>query len=164
MPVIKPMIDTPLHKATISSRSDGFTLIEILVAMLIMAIGVLGVAALQFKGLQYNQDAYFRTQINYLVFDLADRMRINQANAAEYATNLTDYVVPATAPSGCTETGTGAVGRANDLACWKRLLYNALPPGSTANINNDGSGLFTISIAWTDRENLTHTLDYTFQP
>jgi type IV pilus assembly protein PilV len=142
----------------------GFTLIEILIAMLVLAVGVLGIAALQYKGLQYNQDAYFRTQINYLVYDIADRMRLNQANAAEYAANLANYDVPTAAPAGCNHTGTGAVGRANDLACWKLQLYNNLPPGSNAKIINGGDGTYTVSVAWTDRENVTHTLAYTFQP
>lgn len=145
----------------VSTRAAGFTLIEILVAMLILAIGVLGIAALQYKGLQFNQDAYFRTQINYLAYDIADRMRLNQANAAQYANNLTDYQVPATAPSGCDES---AVSYTNDLACWKVELYNSLPPGSVADIASAGSGLYTITLSWTDRENSTHNVEYTFQP
>lgn len=147
-----------------TSKQNGFTLIEVLIAMLILAIGILGVAALQFKGMQYNTDAYFRSQINFLVYDIADRMRLNQANAGEYASNLTNYTVPGTRPTGCTQTGTGAVGRANDLACWQVQLYDALPPGSVANINNDGGGLYTVTITWTDRENSGHSIDYTFQP
>lgn len=146
------------------SLSKGFTLIEVLVAMLIIAIGVLGIAALQFKGLQYNQDAYFRTQVNYLAYDIADRMRLNQSNAATYASSLTNYSVPGTRPTGCTQTGTSAVGASNDLSCWKQQLYDAIPPGSIADIHNDGGGLYTVSISWTDREGSTHDVKYTFQP
>ena len=148
------------HMPTVA-RANGFTLIEILVAMLILAIGVLGIAALQYKGLQYNQDAYFRTQINYLAYDMADRMRLNQANAAQYASNVSDLEVPTTAPTGCDES---AVSYSNDIACWKVELYNALPPGSKANIDDAGSGLYTITLTWTDRENSTHNVEYTFQP
>jgi type IV pilus assembly protein PilV len=146
-----------------SSASSGFTLIEVLVAMLIIAIGVLGIAALQFKGLQYNQDAYFRTQVNFLAYDIADRMRLNKANAAAYASNLTSYNVPGTRPTGCTQTGTGAVGVTNDLACWKQQIYDAMPPGSLADINNDGAGQYTIKLSWTDREGNTHDVTYTFE-
>lgn len=144
--------------------SRGFTLIEVLVAMLIIAIGILGIAALQYKGLQYNQDAYFRTQVNFLAYDIADRMRLNKSNAGTYATNLTNYSIPGTRPTGCTETGTGAVGASNDLACWKQELYDALPPGSIADISDIGGGQYTISISWTDREGNTHDIKYTFQP
>ena len=57
---------------------------EILVTMLVMAVGLLGIAALQFKGLQYNHDAYVRSQVNFLAYDIADRIRLNRANAASY--------------------------------------------------------------------------------
>lgn len=145
-------------------RCRGFTLIEILVALLILAIGVLGIAALQFKGMQYNQDAYYRTQVNFLAYDIADRMRLNQDNAADYASNLTNYEVPSTAPGGCSHTGTGAVGVGNDLDCWRAMLHEALPPGSKADINNDGGGLYTVTLTWTDREGNDHDIEYTFQP
>jgi len=144
-------------------ESQGFTLIEVLVAMLIIAIGILGIAALQYKGLQYNQDAYFRTQVNFLAYDIADRMRLNKANAASYASNLSNYTVPATRPGGCTQTGSSAIGASNDLACWKQELYDALPPGSIADISSSG-GQYTISISWTDREGNTHDIKYTFEP
>lgn len=143
---------------------NGFTLLEVLIAMLILAIGVLGITALQFKGLQYNQDAYYRSQVNIIAYDIADRMRLNQANAATYATTITNWTVPATAPTGCDQTGTAAVGVANDLDCWKLQLYTALPPDSIANINNDGSGLYTVTLTWLDREGTSHAIEYTFQP
>ena len=162
-----------MHKMNTSSGSlnikspaaaAGFTLIEVLVAMFILAIGILGIAALQFKGLQYNQDAYARTQVNFLAYDIADRMRLNRANAGSYA--MSTYTVPATDPGGCNQTGTSAVGVANDIACWKGQLYQSLAPGSTAKIVNNGSGLFTVTLAWVDRENAGSfkTLNYTFQP
>ena len=136
--------------------SKGFTLIEVLVAMLIIAIGILGIAALQYKGMQYNQDAYFRTQVNYLAYDMADRIRLNKNNVATYAANVTNYSVPATRPTGCTQTGSGAVGATNDIACWKQEIYDALPPGSTADITDNGGGMYTISLSWTDRPRIKH--------
>jgi type IV pilus assembly protein PilV len=143
--------------------SKGFTLIEVLVAMLILAIGILGIAALQYKGMQYNQDAYFRTQVNYLAYDMADRIRLNKNNVATYASSVTSYSIPTTRPTSCTQTGTGATGAANDIACWKQELYDALPPGSTADITDNGGGIYTIALAWTDREGNTHNVQYSFE-
>ena len=57
--------------------STGFTLLEILIAMLIISIGLLGVATLQIRGQQFNQVSYFRTQATFLAYDLMDRIRIN---------------------------------------------------------------------------------------
>jgi type IV pilus assembly protein PilV len=126
--------------------------------MLILAVGVLGIAALQFKGLQYSTDSYMRSQISALSSDMADRIRINRLNATAYVAN---YTVPAVKPTGCNEvTGANAV---NDLVCWRMKVYDALPPNSTANITSAGD-LYSITLGWTDRENTTRTIGYTFQP
>ena len=65
-------------------RSTGFSIIEVLVALLVLAIGLLGLAALQAQGLRFNHDAYVRTQATHLAYDIIDRMRSNRANAAAY--------------------------------------------------------------------------------
>jgi type IV pilus assembly protein PilV len=138
--------------------SRGFTLLEILVAMLVLAIGLLGVAAMQLRGLQYSHDAYLRSQISVLAYDIADRMRLNEANATDYVTGL--FMVPAVAPAGCAPTATGVV---NDLACWRVQLFGALPPGSSADITL-AAGEYTVSLAWDNREGETRTIAYTFMP
>ena len=71
--------------------NDGFTLIEVLVALLILAVGLLGIAALQFKGMRYSNDAFMRSQITFLAYDIADRIRANAANGAAYTDQ--NYVV-----------------------------------------------------------------------
>lgn len=114
----------------------GFTLIEVLITLLILAIGLMGVAALQFRGLQYNHDAYMRSQINFLAYDIADRMRINSDNAGDYAT---PGVYTVTAPGGANTCDEGVGGDAtNDLGCWYNAVDRALPPGSTADITASG--------------------------
>ncbi len=140
------------------SNERGFNLIEILVTMLILAIGLMGIAALQFKGLQYNYDAYSRSQINFLAYDIADRMRLNRDNAADYVGN---YTLGGTAPTGCTQS-TGA-DKDNDLACWRLSVYNALPPGSQANITQS-SGEYEVLLSWTDRGSTVRNVRYSFQP
>ncbi len=143
--------------APTNRRSAGFTLLEILIAMLVLAIGLLGVAAMQFRGLQYSHDAYLRSQISVLAYDIADRMRLNKANATSYAST---YTVPTSSPSGCTPTSIGAT---NDLACWHVQLYEALPPGSVTSIAQV-AGEYTVSVAWDNREGETRTIAYTFMP
>ena len=65
----------------------GFTLIEVLVSALILAIGLVGVAGLQAMSLKNNQAAYMRSQATALAYCVADRMRSNvvAANAGSYA-------------------------------------------------------------------------------
>jgi type IV pilus assembly protein PilV len=151
-------INMKQNKVNNFRRQLGFTLLEVLVAMLIMAIGVLGITALQFKGLKYNTDANFRSQISILAYAIADRMRLNRSNAASY---VGDYTLTTTAPTGCNNTT--AADATNDLACWRSQVFNALPPTSTANITASGN-FYTVTLAWSDREGDSHSIGYTFQP
>ena len=55
-------------------------MLEMLVALLVLSIGLLGVATLQVRGQQFNQVGYLRTQATFLAYDIMDRMRINVDN------------------------------------------------------------------------------------
>jgi len=60
-------------------RTAGFSLIEVLVALLILLIGLLGVVRMQLLSIQNNQGAYLRTQATYIASDMMDRIRANRA-------------------------------------------------------------------------------------
>ena len=59
------------------NKNTGFTLIEVLIAMIILAVGLLGLAGLQATSLRNNQSAYNRSVATQLAYDIADRMRAN---------------------------------------------------------------------------------------
>jgi type IV pilus assembly protein PilV len=61
----------------IGGRAAGFSLIELLVAVLVMGIGVLGVTALQLVSLQNNRQALVRAEAVQLAYDMMDRIRAN---------------------------------------------------------------------------------------
>lgn len=159
------VVDSELfNKFGSADQSDGFTLIEVLVSMVILAVGLLGVAALQFKGLKYSTDAAIRSNITMLAYDIADRIRLNRGNANGYL--VPNYTVPDTRPAGCTHTQ--GANSANDLNCWYQLFWintNAshVPPGTTVSITNAG-GNYTVGFVWTDRESIAHTINYVFIP
>ena len=122
-----------------SAPSRGFSLMEVLVAVLVLAIGLLGLAALQARGVKFNHDAYARSQATYLAYDIIDLMRANRANAAAY--------VAAGDPGGaCNPTTSGP---ANDLACWYDALQAVLP-GGDATIAQNGNQ-FDVTIRWQER-------------
>lgn len=164
----------------LKSKQKGFTLIEVLVAMVIIAIGLMAIAALQYKAVKYNHDAYLRSQLNILAFDFLDRIRIDidavnntditfaayQANAAAavvpYFTAFDTYTVPAAAVTGCDQTA--AFTSANAITCWQQQLQNALPPGSQVDMANGGTaGNYSIQISWFDKEGDERRAFYTFQ-
>jgi len=100
----------------------GFTLLEVLIALLILSIGLLGLAALQTTGLRSNQMASMRTLATQLTYDITDRMRSNptgvNASPGQYIIARTDS--PATTPATTAET---------DLAEWRNNVTTRLPNG-----------------------------------
>jgi len=78
----------PYRPFSAMDKNAGFTLIEVLIAMVVLAVGLLGLAGLQVTSLRSNQSAYNRTQATQLAYDLADRMRANVAGKITYTTIL----------------------------------------------------------------------------
>ncbi|TVQ74653.1 MAG: type IV pilus modification protein PilV, partial [Oceanospirillales bacterium] len=62
-------------------KQNGVSLIEILIALVVLSIGLLGMAALQTRTLSLNHSAYQRTQAVNLSYDIVDRMRSNRRAA-----------------------------------------------------------------------------------
>lgn len=65
------------------SHMRGFSLIEVLVALIVLSIGLLGVCALAFSGTRANDSAYLRTQATYYAYNILDDMRANRAVATQ---------------------------------------------------------------------------------
>ncbi|MDH5649741.1 MAG: type IV pilus modification protein PilV [Gammaproteobacteria bacterium] len=59
------------------ASQHGFSLLEVLIALLVLSIGLLGLAGLEVFGLKYNFQSYERTQATLLIEEMADRMRAN---------------------------------------------------------------------------------------
>ena len=66
-------------------RQEGFTLLEVLVALVIIAVGMLGVAVLYVEGMKAERTSVYRTTAVNLVADLADRIRANPTGTGAYA-------------------------------------------------------------------------------
>jgi len=115
------------------SRPGGFTLLEVLISILILAFGVLGLAALQVRGQQAELESYQRAQALVLIQDMVDRINSNRKTAGCYAfTPLPDngsvFVgTGATAPTCTAAYGTTQTrARADaDVAAWDALLKGA---------------------------------------
>ena len=126
-------------------KNTGFTLIEILIAMIILAFGLLGLAGLQAANMQQNQDASYRSQATALAYDLADRIRANSSQIAIYLA-----LAPALNNNCLGAAGCNPVQMANhDLAEWNAAL-NTLPGGGIGSITQTAANVYTIYINWDD--------------
>ena len=137
-----------------SPRARGFTLIEALVALLVLSIGLLGVAALQLSSLRSNHSSSLRSQATLLAYDIVDRMRANQNAARGGAYDLA-----------LTATPTGGTVAGDDLVRWKQNLANTLPSGTGA-VARTGSGSatkFTITVRWDDSRGASAALAFVME-
>jgi type IV pilus assembly protein PilV len=135
-----------------AARQAGFSLFEVLIAIVITSIGLLGLAGMQAAGLQNNHSAYQRSQATMLAYDIADRMRANTVSIDNYLTSFMtlEQATAAGEQAGCkTTSGCSTIEMAqNDLRDWNTALTAALP-GATGTITVTGN-IYTVSVNWDD--------------
>ncbi|NOY63551.1 MAG: type IV pilus modification protein PilV [Gammaproteobacteria bacterium] len=139
-------------------QSDGFSLIEVLISVLILSVGLLGTARLQVLGLSYNQSAYLRSQASIVAYDIVDRMRANPIGVASGGYNAIDSTTPPSDPAciaaGCTDTELIA----HDIRDWSLASLAILPSGS-GTVTRNGN-IFTVTVNWAEKgavENVSFT-------
>lgn len=131
-------------------RHRGLTLIEILISLIVVSMGLLGVAALQLRTLRSNYDALLRSHASALAADIADRMRIN-ARAVRPSSGESEYQLAfGSMPNG----GTGASQAVLDVVAWKQLLAARLPGGDGEINVIEGTGWVTIRVRWGERSDI----------
>jgi type IV pilus assembly protein PilV len=156
--------------------NTGFTLIEVLIAMLILAIGLLGLAGLQTSNIRSNLAAYNHGQAVQLLYDIADRMRANNCNPTSTITcNIPPYAnadaayeiantnkLGSTVSAACMPTPTQLLptGRGTPTSCtptilagddliqWNNAISATLPMGRGCITR--ANGIFTLYITWDD--------------
>jgi type IV pilus assembly protein PilV len=142
----------------------GFTLIEVLIAMLVLAIGLMGLATLQTYSLRANLSAYTRGQATQLLYDMSDRMRAN-SGTARTSTATTGYLIDNTLTNSRTAsktldgthacrtpantTCTNTILADYDLIEWSNTIAATLPMGRACITSTDNS-VFTLYITWDD--------------
>lgn len=135
------------------NHAQGFTFIEVLIALVVLSIGLLGLAGLQTLGLRANHSAYLRTQATLLAYDMADRMRTNldEVHAAGGTYNSVSASAASGTPPSCNAVGspcTASQIATKDVYQWRTDLGNLLPSGR-GKITGDGT-TYTITIMWDD--------------
>jgi type IV pilus assembly protein PilV len=123
-------------------RQRGFSLIEVMVTMLLLSIGMLGIAGIIVTNMKNNQSAYARGQATMLVADIVDRMRANRG-AAEVSPSPYELAL-ATTPA----AGGGVPGE--DLRQWRTAVAAAVPSGVGAVAVDAATRNVTVTIQWDD--------------
>ncbi|MCW8988028.1 MAG: type IV pilus modification protein PilV [Gammaproteobacteria bacterium] len=132
-------------------KSKGFTLLEVMLAMVISAVALLGLASLQAQSLSFNQTAYIRSQATYFAYDMLEKMRMNRnaANSGSYDMATTDT------PNSATCYGTGSTCSEASFAAadkyeWYSLITSTLPggAGSVSRATGTGETIVTILVQW----------------
>jgi type IV pilus assembly protein PilV len=113
-------------------RDAGMAMVEALVAVLVVAIGLMGVASLTIESVKNGHGALLRTQAVNLVSDMEERIRANPLGAGAY-----DCAMYSSGPTllGCAPSGVAPEGRQcsarelaeDDLAEWQSAVRRALP-------------------------------------
>ncbi|WP_347928847.1 type IV pilus modification protein PilV [Pseudomonas helvetica] len=117
-----------------SRAQDGMTLIEVLVALLILSVGLLGAAATQLNALKYTDSSLMSSQASFIAYDMMDRIRANSA---------ADYTV--TPPT----SGNLNVTRDQDLYDFTTNIISFGGPTATGSITLN-QRVYTITITWDD--------------
>jgi type IV pilus assembly protein PilV len=149
-------------------RACGFSMLEVLVALLVLSVGLLGLAALQTMGLKFNTQSYQRTQAVLNAYDIIDRIRANPNGilTAGYDDIGKDDAVPTLPTCPCSPAQMANY----DIAQWKTSLTGVLTQGKgavcrgTLNAAMDtctvvpGSTRFQVGIEWMENDLTMHMM------
>ncbi|MEW6646331.1 MAG: type IV pilus modification protein PilV [Pseudomonadota bacterium] len=163
------------------NRQRGISMMEVLITILVLAIGLLGLASLQMTSLKQNNQSLQRSLATLMAYDLSDRMRANPLAITDgwYDSPTAEANANCNTTTGCTPMDMVK----NDFFDWNQALANVLPNGqgfvcidSTPDADVvpadgpdcDGSGnLYTIYITWTETQTAAEqvrTFSTSFQP
>jgi len=130
-----------------TSQQHGFSLLEVLVSIVVLSVGLLGLAALQMNSVQYNHGAFLRSIAVSQVNDIIDRMRANQTAVDAGNYNALSGVGSAPSCSACTPEEIVQ----KDLFEWNANNALLLPTGQ-GTVTAAGN-LFNISVMWDNSRN-----------
>ncbi len=153
----------PLQLAQ-AKKQRGITLIETLIAILILAFGMLGLAGMQAATTKFRLGSEIRTALTELSGDIADRMRVNISKLPGYALgNEANYIIKKDYPTQVASTATFSLTKdcaastcdgdqlaKYDLELWQKSVQNKLPAGASY-ISGDIKDGFVITMMWFDK-------------
>lgn len=161
--------DFPVCKAarSVRSRGAGFTLIEVMVALIVLVLGVLGAAAMTLTSLRDNKQSALRSQASALAYELSDLMRANPGQELVFTGSVPGGIVAGCYTSGCL----AAEMATSDYFQWKtKLISNTAPvlglpnarwricrdatsPGSMSTCDSLPTSPLVVKLQWDEKYN-----------
>lgn len=143
-------------KATL--KSSGFTLLEVVIAICVLSVGLLGLASLQGTSLKLNSSALMRSQATNLAASIVDAMRANRAAVFTGAYDATAPTTPPACANNVSLTGTIA---AQDLKAWRNSLACTFPSGTGSIVRRTvgANTVVTVTIEWNDNRGKEDSTD-----
>ena len=134
----------------------GVTLIESLVAIVVMALGILGILGVQMRTLTDTQTSVRRAQAIRLIEDMGERMKANPSALANLNSYVTNFAATPTVPD-CSGGCTAANLATYDVAAWKRTVRENLPLGKASIFvapgeTNGNRRQLGVIVAWRENE------------
>lgn len=149
-----------MNATRMTRGSNGFTLVEVLVTLLVLSIGLLGIDKLLLVSSRANDSAYMRTQATALAYSILDSMRANRDAAlggsylysSSHPVSNPNTLCPLSSP--CSSTAIAQY----DLYQWQQALTAQLPSGSGTitttgvadSVTNVTDTTATITVTWND--------------
>lgn len=138
----------------------GFSLLEVLISLVVLSVGLLGMAGLMSTTLKTNDSAYMRTQATVEAYNIMDRMRSNTSavSGGNYAIAMpATPVAGGSLPNTCTGNSAACTApqlATYDLAQWEYELAQRLPDGrgsiTTTPISNGLGTDVVVTVLWND--------------
>jgi len=155
------------------TRAPGFSLLEVLVAVLVLGIGLTAVASIQMTSKRANFEAVQRATAAMLTQDIIERMRVNPGELAVYTNSGLGLTLSGTTMSAqdCSTGCTPAELASHDLYEWEQALSGITEQEGGQNMGgltlptacirgpNGGSGIYSVAIAWRGLNKLSNPVD-----
>lgn len=141
---------TKATKTVIRQNQAGSSMIEVLVALVVLSIGLLGLAMLQIKSMSVNTAAYQNTQATLLANEIIEKIRTNTDG---------NYVVsskPGSKPT-CTKCNANEIAT-KDLYEWYENMATFLGPTATGGITKSSTTQYSVVMSWYEQSRETKSL------
>ena len=129
----------------LKQSQQGLTLVEAMIALLVISIGLLGIASLQLTAMNQNASSLNHSQAVWIAYNMSDRIRANISQFDNYngIDTTNNYAQDCMAPATCSN----AQMRESDAADWSTMIANL--PGGRGIITNNADGLL-VTVMWDD--------------